>query len=340
MIDLRSDTVTRPSESMRKAMASADVGDDVFGEDPTVEGLQQEVAALLGKEAALFVPSGTMANQLALLVHTRPGDEVVVSEGAHCVWYESGAGAAWAGVQFIVAGKGALFDVDALDEAVRPRVYYYPRTSLVALENTHNRGGGCVLPQAIVCAIATRARVHGLAVHLDGARLANAAVASRCSLAELAMPFDTVSLCLSKGLGAPVGSLLAGNRAHITAAHRFRKMLGGGMRQVGVLAAAGRYALTHNFVRLEEDHHNARLFAERVARAPSLKVMMPETNIVMIDLRDAKAGAAEAFVTRARASGVALSAFGPTRLRAVTHLDVSRDACERAGDIIARLADP
>ncbi len=338
-IDLRSDTVTRPTEAMRRAMAAADVGDDVFGEDPSVERLQREVAALLGKEAALFVPSGTMANQIALLVHARPGDEVVVSEGAHCAWYESGAGAAWAGVQFAVAGSGPMFDVDALDAAVKPRVYYYPRTSLVALENTHNRGGGRVLPQPLVEAVAAHARSLGLAVHLDGARLFNAAAASGRTVAELAAPADTVSVCLSKGLGAPVGSLLAGDRARITAAHRFRKMLGGGMRQAGVLAAAGLHALAHHVAGLADDHRHARLFADAAARSPRLSVQPPETNIVMVDLPGAAASRpAEAFAARAKEAGVLLSVFGPTRLRAVTHRDVSEDECARAGETLAALA--
>ena len=340
MIDLRSDTVTRPTPEMRRAMADAEVGDDVFDEDPTAQLLQREVAALLGKEAALFVPSGTMANQIALLVHARPGDEVVVSEGAHCAWYESGAAAAWAGVQCVVAGSGPMFSVDDLDAAVKPRVYYYPRTSLVALENTHNRGGGKVLPQALVVDVAARARAHGLAVHLDGARLFNASVASGRSLRELAAPADTVSVCLSKGLGAPVGSLLAGDAARIEAAHRFRKMLGGGMRQVGVLAAAGLYALRNHSARLADDHRNASLFAERAARSASLRVLAPETNIVMVDVPgEAAERPAERLAARAKEAGVLLSVFGPRRLRAVTHLDVSSDACARAADALVALAE-
>ncbi len=340
MIDLRSDTVTRPTTEMRRAMAEAEVGDDVFDEDPTVQRLQREVAALVGKEAALFVPSGTMANQIALLVHTRPGDEVVVSEGAHCAWYESGAAAAWAGVQCVFAGSGPVFSPEALDEAVRPRVYYYPRTRLVALENTHNRGGGKVLPQDVVVAVAERARAHELSLHLDGARLFNASVASGRPPRELAAPFDTVSVCLSKGLGAPVGSLLAGDAARVTAAHRFRKMLGGGMRQVGVLAAAGLYALHHHVERLADDHRNAKTFASRVSKSRSLRVLAPDTNIVMVDLDgDASAKPAETLAARAQERGVRLSVFGPKRLRAVTHLDVSEDDCARAADTLVALAD-
>jgi threonine aldolase len=340
MIDLRSDTVTRPTSEMRRAMADAEVGDDVFDEDPSAQRLQREVAALLGKEAALFVPSGTMANQIALLVHTRPGDEVVVSEGAHCAWYESGAAAAWAGVQCVAAGSGPMFSPAQLDEALKPRVYFYPRTRLVALENTHNRGGGKVLPQHEVVAVAERARAHELSLHLDGARLFNASVASKMTVRELAAPFDTVSVCLSKGLGAPAGSLLAGDAARITAAHRFRKMLGGGMRQVGVLAAAGLYALHHHVDRLADDHRNAALFAARVAESPSLRVLAPETNIVMVDLDgDPAARPAERLAARAREAGVQLSVFGPRRLRAVTHLDVSEADCARAADVLVALSN-
>ncbi len=339
MIDLRSDTVTRPGEGMRSAMAYADVGDDVYGEDPTVTRLQDRVASLLGKEAALFVPSGTMANQIALLVHCRPGDEVVVSHGAHCAWYEVGAGAALAGVQFVVAGTDPVFTPAELDAAVKPAVYYYPRTRLVALENTHNRGGGRVLPQDRVVAVAARARALGLGVHLDGARLFNAAVASGRAVSDLAAPADTVSVCLSKGLGAPVGSLLAGDRARMQDALRFRKMLGGGMRQAGVLAAAGLYALDHHVDRLAEDHANASIFAARAAEAPGLRVQTPETGIVMVDLPgDPSERPAERFAERARAAGVLLSVFSPTRLRAVTHLDVSTDQCRRAGELVASLA--
>lgn len=340
MIDLRSDTVTRPTPEMRRAMADAEVGDDVFDEDPTTQRLQREVAERLGKEAALFVPSGTMANQIALLVHTRPGDEVIVSEGAHCAWYESGAAAAWAGVQCVFAGAMPLFTPAQLDEAMRPRVYYYPRTRLVALENTHNRGGGRVLPQDAVVAVAERARALELALHLDGARLFNASVASGRSMKELAAPFDTVSVCLSKGLGAPVGSLLVGDAARITAAHRFRKMLGGGMRQVGVLAAAGLYALHHHVERLADDHRHAKVFAARVAQSRSLRVVAPDTNIVMVDLEgDPATKPAEALAARAKERGVLLSVFGPTRLRAVTHLDVSEAECARAAETLVELAE-
>jgi threonine aldolase len=320
-IDLRSDTVTQPTAAMRRAMAEAEVGDDVYGEDPGAQALEAETAALLGKEAALFVPSGTMANQLALLLHCRRGDEVVVGEGAHCKEYESGGGAAWAGVQFAEAGRGGTFGVAELDAAVRPVADWLPRTSLVALENTHNRGGGRIFPQGQVETLAARARVLKLALHLDGARLWNASAATGLAPAVLAAPFDTVSVCFSKGLGAPVGSALVGGRELVARARRLRKMMGGGMRQVGVLCAAARFALAHHRARLVEDHVAARRFAEALAGAPGLEVSPEsvETNIVLVDTRRPAAEIVQA----AAAEGVLVSAFGPHRIRAVTHLDVA-----------------
>ena len=335
MIDLRSDTVTRPTPAMRRAMHDAEVGDDVYGEDPTVRALEERAAAMLGKQAARFVPSGTMANQIALLVHCRPGDEVITSEGAHCAFYESGAGAAWAGAQFIAAGAGVIFSPDELDAAAKPDAYWCPRTRLVTLENTHNRGGGRVLPREAVEAVCAHARARGYATHLDGARLFNASVAAGVAVATLAAPFDTVSVCLSKGLGAPVGSLLAGSAEHVRAATRLRKMLGGGMRQAGVLAAAGLYALDHHVARLAEDHANARVLAAALRGLDGVVVDPPETNIVMIDLPARLA--ADGVVAAAAGEGVRLSAFGPRRLRAVTHLDVSRGDAARAGAVLARV---
>ncbi len=327
-IDLRSDTVTRPGPAMREAMASAEVGDDIYGEDPTAKALEARAAEVLGKEAALFVSSGTMGNQLALLIHCRPGDDVVIGEDAHCKLYESGAGGAIAGVQFTQAGRGGFFDVAELEAAIYPTAaYYMPRTRLVALENTHNRGGGTVWPVAQAEAVADRARALGLATHLDGARIWNAAVATGRSAAELAAPFDTVTACLSKGLGAPVGSVLAGSRAAMEEARRFRKMLGGAMRQVGVLCAAGLYALEHHRARLADDHANARRLAEGVATLDGCAVDLAtvQTNLVMIDVADAPA-----FADAMRARGVLVSPFGPQRIRAVTHLDVSRDDIDAA----------
>jgi threonine aldolase len=312
------------------------VGDDVYGEDPGAQALEAETAALLGKEAALFVPSGTMANQLALLLHCRRGDEVVVGEGAHCKEYESGGGAAWAGVQFAEAGRGGTFGVAELDAAVRPIADWLPRSSLVALENTHNRGGGRIFPQAQVEAVAARARALGLALHLDGARLWNASAATGLAPAVLAAPFDTVSVCFSKGLGAPVGSALVGGREFVVRARRLRKMMGGGMRQVGVLCAAARFALAHHRARLVEDHVAARRFAEGLAGAPGLEASPEavETNIVLVDTRRPAAEVVQA----ASAEGVLVSAFGPHRIRAVTHLDVALADMDVAAAVLRRAA--
>jgi threonine aldolase len=333
VFDLRSDTVTRPGRAMREAMAGARVGDDVYGEDPTVIELERRVAELLGKESALFVPSGTMSNQIALLVHTRPGDEVVIGEGAHIAFYESGAGAALAGVQFAQAGAGGLFDADELSAAVKPRADYHPRSSLVCVENTHNRAGGRIFPQDTIEAVLRRAREHGLSAHLDGARLWHAALASGISEAELARPFDTVSVCFSKGLGAPVGSALVGSRDAVRAARRYRKMLGGGMRQAGILAAGALFALDHQRQRLSLDHDAAKTLARALARLSGVRVVPPETNIVSLALEGTSA---ERAVSEARARGVLVNATGPHSLRAVTHLDLSAADVERAGE---RLCD-
>src|SRR5579883_1142931 len=339
-IDLRSDTVTLPSPGMREAMAAAPVGDDQYGEDPSVNRLQERVAALLGKEAALFLPSGTMANQIALKVLTRPGDDVIVGEEAHIVWHEAGAAAANSGVQFTVVGRGGLFTAAELRAAVKPQGHIvFPPTTLVAIENTHNRGGGVVFPQDEAAAICEAARGAGLASYLDGARLFNAAAASGRSLAELAAPFDLVSVALSKGLGCPVGSLIAGGRSEIARAVRFRRMFGGAMRQSGILAAAGLYALDHNLARLPEDHANARLIAERIAGTPGLLLDLAtvQSNIVIFKL-EAGAPDAATVVARAKAEGVLVSAFAARTVRAVTHLDVTREQCRRAGEVLARVA--
>jgi threonine aldolase len=333
-IDLRSDTVTRPSAAMREAMAQAEVGDDVLGDDATVHRLQERVARLLGKQAALFVPSGTQANQIALLVHTRPGDDVLVGEGAHQMCFESGAAGAIAGVQFSVIGTGGLFDAADVEQAVHPLDTQFSPSRLVSVEDTHNRAGGRVWPLDRLRAVCAAARSRGLALHLDGARLLNAAVASGVPAKERAEPFDTVSMCLSKGLGAPIGSLIAGSAEAIARAHRFRRMLGGGMRQAGVLAAAGLYALEHNVERLAEDHANARRFAELIRGEPGVTVDdVVETNIVMIDLAPPARSLLEVF-GRAFERGLLLTPMGPARLRAVTHLDVDRAACERAAEIL------
>jgi len=324
-IDLRSDTVTRPTPAMRDAMARADVGDDVYGEDPTVNRLQELVAARLGKEAALFVPSGTMANQIALRSLTEPGDGAIAARDAHIYLYESGAAAALAGVQFTLIGEQGSFGADEVRAAIYPADDHFPRSRVVCIENTHNRSGGRVFPLDKIREVAQLARSRGLRLHLDGARLWNAEAASGIDAARWAEPFDTVSCCLSKGLGAPVGSLVAGSRERILRAHRFRKMQGGGMRQAGVLAAAGLYALEHNVKRLADDHANARRLADGLAELPGVTVTRPETNIVIFRRADASAWAA-----RLRTRGVWLSDIGGDSMRAVTHLDVSAQDVDRA----------
>ncbi len=322
-------------------MADAPVGDDQFGEDPSVNRLQELVAGLLGKEAALFVPSGTMANQLALKLYTRPGDDVVVSRESHAVWHETGAGAANSGVQFTDVGEGGVFTAEELLAALKPRGHLlYPPTTLVEVEDTHNRAGGVVVSPAELERIAAAAREHGIASYLDGARLLNAAVARGDDPAALAAPFDLVAISLSKGLGAPAGSVLAGRAADVGALVRYRRMLGGAMRQVGILAAAGIYALEHNVARLAEDHSNARLIAERLAGSERILIDPDrvETNILVFRLADGAPDSATV-VSRAAERGVLVFAFDPRTVRAVTHLDVDRDACERGAEILVEIAE-
>jgi threonine aldolase len=337
VVDLRSDTVTRPTRAMREAIAAAEVGDDVYGEDPTVRALEEQVAELVGCEAALFVPTGTMANQIALRAHSRPGDEVIIGRGAHCWRHESGALAALAGVQTQVVGEDGTFTAAEVRAAFKPDEPYVSPTRVVAVENTHNMAGGTCWARDRLAEVVAAARELGMATHLDGARLWNAAVASGASERELAAGFDSVSVCLSKGLGAPAGSLVAGSRDFIRVCHRARKMYGGGMRQAGILAAAGLHALTHHRARLADDHGNARALAEALAGTSGIHVDpgRVHTNIVMIDLTR---GTAQAAIELARASGVLLGAAGPRRIRAVTHLDVDRAGVQRAAHVIAEIA--
>lgn len=335
-IDLRSDTVTRPTPAMRAAMANADVGDDVFGDDPTVRRLEEQVAALLGVEAALFTPTGTMANQIALRAHTQPGDEIIISREAHIWRHESGALAALAGVQTLQL-PGYTFTADEVRAAFHAEHPHISPTRVIAVENTHNMGGGTCWDPAALAAVTAAAHELGALAHLDGARLWNAAIATQRSERELARGFDSICVCLSKGLGAPAGSLVAGSRAFITRCHRFRKMYGGGMRQSGILAAAGLHALEHHRARLADDHANARALAEGLAGAPNVLVDLAgvHTNIVMIDLERGSAAAAVAF---ARERGVLAGAASARRIRAITHLDVDRDACVRAARVLAEAA--
>lgn len=317
-IDLRSDTVTRPGAAMRAAMAAAEVGDDVYGEDPTVNHLQEVAARRVGKEAALLVPSGTMANQAAIRALTGPGDLVLASEGAHVLRYESGAAAALSGVQIATIGRDGVFNGDDVRRALTPPDHHHPPCTLVTVENTHNTSGGRVFPWERLQAVVAVAREHGLRLHLDGARLFNAEVASGIAAARWAEPFDTVSFCLSKGLGAPVGSLVCGSAATVDRLHRVRKMLGGGMRQAGILAAAGLYALEHNVARLADDHANAARLANGLAARGLAVDPFPETNIVLFS-----APAGVDFGARLRAAGVLVNSIGTGRFRAVTHLDVT-----------------
>ncbi len=340
-IDLRSDTVTRPSLAMRRAMAEAPVGDDQYGDDPSINLLQERIAALLGKEAALFVPSGTMANQIGLKLLTRPGDDVILGHETHMVWHESGAGAANAGVQFTAVGTEGLFTAMEFRGAVKPMGHMmFPPTTMVVIENTHNRCGGVVFPQEDAIAICEAARALGIRTYLDGARLFNAAAASGRGIAELSTPFDVVSVALSKGLGCPVGSVIAGPKADIARGLRIRRMFGGAMRQAGILAAAGLYALDNNIARLPDDHANARLVAERLAglKGVRLDLKTVQSNIVIFNMEDDAPDAAT-IAARAKDAGVLITVFGVRKLRAVTHLDVSREDCIRAADVLARVIE-
>ncbi|NNE10160.1 MAG: low-specificity L-threonine aldolase [Gemmatimonadetes bacterium] len=338
-MDFRSDTLTKPTAAMREAMARAEVGDDVFDEDPTVHALQDEVASLFGKEAALFVASGTMANVAAVLAQTSPGTEVICEEGCHIFQYEAGSAAAFSGVQLrtIDAPRGHM-RWDEIEARIRPDDIHDPPTVLVCLENTHNRAGGTIYPADVWAEIARGAHARDLRVHVDGARIWNAAVASGVSLREIAGPVDTLSVCLSKGLGAPAGSLIVGDRDFIARARRWRKRLGGGMRQVGILAAAGLHALAHHRERLQDDHDHAQILARAWADVPgaSIDPGAVDTNIVIVEVAGMKASDSE-IEAALGARDVRLLGMGARRLRMVTHLDVSRDDCEQAAAVIREL---
>ncbi|MBL8855344.1 MAG: low-specificity L-threonine aldolase [Planctomycetaceae bacterium] len=331
MIDLRSDTVTVPCSGMRQAMMTAIVGDDVIDIDPTVQQLQERIAELLGKEAAIFMPSGTMTNQVAVRLHCQRGDEFLCEYGCHIFTYEQAAFASMSGVAAhpLVGSRGNV-TLNQLVAARRPDNEHAARTTLVCLEHTHNRAGGKLLDWAEVLKIASWCRANSLRLHLDGARLFNAAVATQKSLAELAEPFDTVSVCFSKGLGAPVGSALVGSRESIAQARRHRKAFGGGMRQSGILAAAALYALEHNFERLADDHANATWLAEAIQNMPGLQIVDPEpnrlvdTNIVLFSVAP-ELGTAPEFAAKLNDAGVRCFPFSATSIRFVTHLHITRD---------------
>ncbi len=339
IIDLRSDTVTKPSREMREFMMTAEVGDDVFGEDPTVNKLQEKVAELLGKEAALFVPSGTMGNQLCIKAHTQPWDEIICDKDAHIYNYESGSIAGLSHVQVIpLNGKNGIFTAEQVEEAIRPEAYYLPKTKLVCIENTHNRGGGTIFPIDEIQRIKQVVDKYNLKFHLDGARLWNASIATGISLKEYAQYFDSVSVCLSKGLGAPVGSVIAGSKEFIKLAHRYRKAWGGGMRQAGILAAAGLFAIEHNFQRLAEDHRRAKYFAEEISKISRVKIDLEtvQTNIVLFEVEGLTAAEVCQIVKNNSKTGssLLLSIGKKYLVRALTHLDVNDDDIEEAIKIL------
>ena len=339
IVDLRSDTVTRPTPAMRQAIANAEVGDDVLGDDPTVAALQERMAAFLKKDAALFVPSGTMANQLAIRAATEPGDDILAARATHCYEYEGGAFAALSGcsVRFVDSERG-IFTPVALESVIRPPDVHFAHPRMVVIENTNNRGGGSVWPLERVAKIHAAAKRLNLHLHIDGARLWNAAIAAGCHPSEYAAHADSLSMCFSKAMGAPVGSILAGSHELITRARRFRKQFGGGMRQAGILAAAALHALDYHYERLAEDHANAAHFAQEIAKLPGI-LLDPrtiETNIVIFELEPAL-GPAPQFVERLRERDVWMLPTGPQSIRAVTHLDVNREQIDRALEACAEL---
>jgi threonine aldolase len=339
IIDLRSDTVTRPSQAMREAMANAIVGDDVFGEDPTVNDLQQSVAALLGKESALFVPSGCMSNQLALKAHTNAGDEVIMEQDAHMFNYETAAPAVLSSVQVkTIPGIRGVFRADDLLPHIRPALYYMPKTKVICIENTHNRAGGTIFPLEEIKKISSFCKDQGILFHLDGARLWNASVATGIPVKEWAKYFDSVSVCFSKGLGAPVGSAICGTQQFVATARKWRKVFGGGMRQSGIIAAGALFALRNNIDRLREDHEKAEFFAREISKISSFEIDLEsvQTNIVLVDVR--KTGnTPQQVIDSLKEQGVLISGGTFTKFRAVMHLDVSMQQIEHAVEVIKKI---
>ena len=338
LIDLRSDTITKPSPEMRRAIAEAEVGDDVFGDDPTVRQLERRVAEILGKEAAVYVASGTMANQVAVRSHTEPGNEIIADENAHIYYYEAGGTAALSGVIFrLLQGKRGIFSASDLEAALRPTDQHFAPTRLVCLENTHNRGGGSVWPLETTAEVAALARERGLRLHLDGARIWNATAATGISEAEYASHFDSISVCFSKGLGAPVGSALAGDAAFIERARRFRKQFGGGMRQAGLIAAGALYALEHNRQRLADDHANAQALAQGLTEIPGIELDVSEVETNLVFFRPLGDASAPEFAERCDRAGVRMLALGPDMIRAVTNLMVAKEDIPQALKIIREI---
>ncbi|NOU09087.1 MAG: low-specificity L-threonine aldolase [Nitrospira sp.] len=340
MIDLRSDTVTKPTDEMRKAMARAEVGDDVYGEDPTVNRLQDLAATMLGKRFALFVPSGTMANQLAIRSHTQPGQEIIVESKSHIVRYEQGAAGALAGVQLHwVTGERGIMTVEQVEAAIRPNDAHSIPTALICIENTHNAGGGTIYPLSTIEKIRALAVRHGIPMHLDGARLFNAVAATTLPPTVYAQHFETVSLCLSKGLGAPVGSLLISNDQRLMdRARRFRRMYGGAMRQAGILAAAGIYALERHVARLKTDHEHAKKLARQLQHISAIQIAPQhvETNIVIFDIVDEHRSPVE-LVAALKEHGVLINAVGGQSYRAVTHLHITDKQIDEAANVFTNV---
>jgi threonine aldolase len=338
-IDLRSDTVTRPSKNMREAMANAEVGDDVFGEDPTVNTLQKKCAELSGKEAALYVPSGCMANQLAIKSQTNPGDEVVLESESHILNYETAAPAFISGVQVLpLQGVNGIFTAEQIKKHIRPKAYYFPKTALVCVENTHNRAGGTIFPVDEIKKIRELSVTEGFRMHMDGARIFNAYVETGIPVNVYAKYFDTISFCFSKGLGAPVGSILCSDAETITRAHKFRKIIGGGMRQAGVIAAAALYALENNVERLKEDHEKAHYFAEEISRMKDISIDLStvQTNIIIFRVNKSEKEI-EKFKAELKDKEVLISDGSYGSLRAVFHLDVSMEQVKEAVDVFKKL---
>ena len=330
-IDLRSDTVTKPSAAMREAMMNAEVGDDVYGEDPTVNKLQERIAGMFGKEGALFVPSGTMGNEICIKVHTQPGDEIIVEQDSHIFVYETAAPSLLAGVQMAtIAGAGGVMTVEQVENKIRPKVYYLPTTKLICIENTHGRSAGSIIPLEEIKKIRKLTQEYNIKMHLDGARLWNASIGSGVPVSEYAKYFDSISVCFSKGLGAPVGSIIIGNKMLIEDSRRYRKIFGGGMRQVGMLAAAALYAIDNNIQRLSEDHKRAKHFAQELSRLNQLEINPAEvqTNMVIADI--SKSGKSQSeILSLLKSQKVLLTPERSNSIRAVMHLDVTSAQVEQ-----------
>jgi len=336
-IDLRSDTITKPSKEMRMAMFEAEVGDDVFGEDPTVNLLQQKCAEISGKEKALYVPSGCMANQLALKAHTQPGDEVICESECHIFNYETAAPAVLSGVQMMtVRGEFGVMQLDEIKKFVRTKEYYFPRTRLICLENTHNRAGGVIQPIKVIKEISEYAKANDIKMHMDGARIFNASIETGISVKEYASYFDSISFCFSKGLGAPVGSILCGPADFISIAHKWRKIIGGGMRQAGVLAAAALYALENNTSRLREDNNKAKYFAAEISKIKEISINLDKVHTNIVIFANSKYQKSE-LIAKLKEKGLLISAGSFDNLRAVFHLDVTMDEVSEAVKIFRTL---